>query len=177
MERKAMLPEEKAAARRRYFDWTWAHGLTALKQFRTREGHCRVPRHYIEGAYRLGQWVAVQRYYHIKGILASNRKIQLDKLGFVWSRRDWLWENGFVALKAFKGREGHCRVGAHHFEGAFKLGLWVSTQRRNKSKMSKERKGRLNDIGFVWTASCPEKSKAGPYIFEQPDVSVPALGR
>lgn len=133
--RQGMSPEEIVVARRRYFDWTWRRGLAALKQFKAREGHSRVPRHYIEGTYRLGQWVAVQRYYCITGVIAPARKAQLDTLGFVWSRRDWLWETGFAALKAFRAREGHCRVGALHIEGDFKLGFWVSTQRRKKNQM------------------------------------------
>ena len=169
-----MSPEEMAAARRRYFDWTWRRGLSALKQFKAREGHCRVPRHYIEGAHRLGQWVAVQRYYYATGVIAPARKVQLDAFGFVWSRRDWLWETGFAALKAFKTREGHCRVGASHIEGDFKLGFWVSTQRRKKSIMSDERKQRLDDTGFVWRANARAKftHRSG---LDRYEVSMPAL--
>lgn len=81
----AMSPEEIAATRMRYFDWNWRRGLFALKQFKRREGHYRVPRHHVEGAYKLGQWVAVQRYYYMKGVIAPARKAHLDALGFVWS--------------------------------------------------------------------------------------------
>ena len=168
------MPEKIVASQRRHFERTWTQGLTALEQFRTREGHCRVPRNYVEGAYRLGQWVAVQRYYDTKGIIAPARKAQLDELGFVWSRRDWLWENGFAALKAFKAREGHCRIEARHVEGDVKLGLWVSTQRRTKSQMSDERKQRLDDIGFVWRARGPERPKSRSRLFGRHYVSVSA---
>lgn len=78
-----MSPEEIAATRMRYFDWNWRRGLFALKQFKRREGHYRVPRHHVEGAYKLGQWVAVQRYYYMKGVIAPARKAHLDALGFV----------------------------------------------------------------------------------------------
>jgi hypothetical protein len=152
MERYAMSPNEISAARMRYSDWTWRRGLAALKQFRAREGHNRVPRHHVEGTYKLGQWVAVQRYYYIKDIIKPARKAQLDALGFVWIRRDWLWEAKFAALQAYKARGGHCRVGATHIEGELKLGYWVSVQRRNKNKMSKERRQRLKEVGFAWRA-------------------------
>ena len=168
-----MLPELIATARRRHFERTWTQGLSALEQFRTREGHCRVPRNYIEGVYRLGQWVAVQRYYYTQGIIAPARKAQLDELGFVWSRRDWLWENGFAALKTFKAPEGHCRIGAPHIEGDVKLGLWVSTQRRKKSQMSDERKRRLDDIGFVWRINARAKYTPRSGL-DRYEVSVPA---
>ena len=64
----------------------------------------------------------------------------------MWSRRDWFWERGFAALKVFKTREGHCHVPALHIEGDLKLGYRVSTQRRKKNIMSKERKQRLNKV-------------------------------
>ena len=44
-----------------------------------------------------------------------------------------------------KARAGHRFVPADHIEGVLKLGLWVSVQRRNKFKMSENRRRRLND--------------------------------
>jgi helicase associated protein len=137
-----------------YSERTWQKGFSALKKFKGREKHCRVPRHHLEGTFKLGQWVAVQRYS--KDILAPKRKARLNALGFMWNRNDWLWQRGFAALKAFKAREGHCQVPASHIEGDLKLGYWVSTQRRKKNIMSKEHKRRLNKIGFVWR---PKKVK------------------
>lgn len=137
------------AKNRQFFsEQAWQRGFSALKEFKRREGHCRVPRHYLEGNYKLGQWVAVQRYG--KDIIAAERKARLNELGFIWSRRDWLWEKGFAALEAFESREGHCLVPALHIEEKHKLGYWVSTQRRKKNRMSNEHKQRLNKIAFVW---------------------------
>ena len=113
-----------------------------------------MPRFHLEGKFKLGQWVAVQRY--TKDDLTAERRTRLNQLGFMWSRRDWFWERGFAALKAFKTREGHCLVPALHIEGDLKLGYWVSTQRRKKNLMNKERKQRLNKIGFVWQAKKAE---------------------
>ncbi len=133
-----------------YDDKTWNRGFYALLKFKQREGHCRVPRHHVEGGYRLGQWVAVQRY--TEDAVSPKRKKQLISIGFVWSRRDWLWEQGIAALKAFKAREGHCYVPIKHIEDGLKLGLWVSTQRRRRITMGNERKRRLSKVGFVWRA-------------------------
>ena len=120
----------------------------AMQKFKRREGHCLVPRNHIEGAYRLGQ--CVQRYKQDN--IGARRKARLNEVGFSWSVLDLLWENGFAALKSFKSREGHCLVPALHVERGFNLGYWVSVQRRKKGKMNKERKRRLNRIGFVWRA-------------------------
>ena len=129
-------------------DKIWYRGFNALLKFRRREGHCRVPRYHVEGGYRLGQWVSVQRY--TEDAVSPKRKKQLNSIGFVWSRRDWLWEQGIAALKTFKAREGHCCVPITHIEDGLKLGLWASTQRRRNFSMDPERKRRLDKMGFAW---------------------------
>ena len=128
----------------------WEEGFAALIKFKVREGHCRVPRYYVEGAYKLGQWVSVQRLS--RGVMPAKRRTRLDAIGFVWDGREHYWEKGFAALAQFKAREGHCRVPSLHIEDKFKLGQWVTTKRRSKNKMSSRRMSQLNKIGFVWCA-------------------------
>jgi helicase associated protein len=131
----------------------WNAGFSALRKFKKREGHLLVPRHHIEAGFPLGQWVAVQRYWFRTGWLPANRKARLNSVGFIWSRREWLWERAFAALQKFKRREGHCRVPTKsHVDDGINLGYWVSVQRREKSKMRRDRKRRLDKIGFVWRA-------------------------
>jgi Helicase associated domain len=137
-QRKRLLSAEKA----------WNRGLAALLVFREREGHCEVPRDHKENGYRLGQWVAIQRYS--QDGFVRRRKAQLDEIDFIWSTRDQWWEEAFAALKAFKAREGHCYVPARHVEGEVNLGYWATVQRRCRNKMNSERKRRLDKIGFVW---------------------------
>ena len=126
----------------------WESGFAALCIFKKREGHCCPWHNHMEGNFKLGQWVTVQRYR--QGFLPAERKRRLDAIGFVWDWRDRLWEQNFAALLKFKRREGHCCVPTFHQEGKYKLGWWVSTQRRNRKEMSAERRARLNKIGFVW---------------------------
>ena len=116
-------------------------GLTNTKR-------CCPPRRYVEGKFKLGQWVAVQRYR--KDFLPIERKRRLDTIGFVWDEFDDLWQQRFAALLKFRRGVGHCRVAILYNDGNCKLGWWVSTQRRNKNKLSVERGARLNKIGFVW---------------------------
>jgi helicase associated protein len=125
-----------------------------------REGHCCPSRRHVEGRFRLGQWVAVQRYF--KDVLPVERKRRLDKIGFVWVWRDNHWEQNFAALLKFKRRQGHCCVPIAFKEGDLKLGWWVATQRRNRKEMSTERRARLNKIGFVWHAPRPYRPTGAP---------------
>ena len=131
-------------------EFTWERGFAALTKYKAREGHCLVPRFYVEGKNKLGKWVSVQRY---KGKnIEDERKQRLNKIGFVWDWREYTWGKGFAALTKFKKREGHCLVPAQYIDQKFKLGQWVTVQRRSKNKMSAKRRKRLNVIGFVWRA-------------------------
>jgi hypothetical protein len=127
----------------------WEKGFAALCKFRVREGHCCPSRRHVEGNFKLGDWVSVQRYR--VDYLPIERKHRLDAIGFAWDARDYLWEQNFAALLEFKRRKGHCCVPTFHREGEFKLGWWVATQRRKRKEMSAERRARLNKIGFVWS--------------------------
>ena len=135
----------------------WEKGFAALSRFRARKGHCLPSSRHVEGKFKLGVWVRTQRYY--KDNLSVERKRRLDAIGFVWDWIDYRWEQGFTTLLKFKRREGHCHVPIFHCEGNYRLGSWVSTQRKNRKEMSAKRKARLNKIGFVW------KENIGPAAY------------
>ena len=55
----------------------------------------------------------------------------------------------FEELTIFQEREGHCNVPQSYSDNP-KLGIWVSTQRDMRLKISKERAAKLDSIGFTW---------------------------
>lgn len=126
----------------------WEDGLRLLRQYVKREGSCRVHSKHQEDGFKLGAWVIHQRQSKSKMPVAQREK--LDELGFVWSIRDSIWEQGFAALKTFRSREGHCRVPDRVVLDGFPLGIWVRTQRHPRGNMSEERRQRLDDLGFAW---------------------------
>ena len=126
----------------------WEEGFAALTNFKAREGHCNVPKLHSEGTFKLGQWGGVQRQR--KDTMRAERKYRLDAIGFIWDTHENRWEEGFAAMTAFEGREGHCRVPRGFVEGTYKLGGWVSEQRQRKDTMFTERRQRLDAIGFIW---------------------------
>jgi superfamily II DNA or RNA helicase len=132
------------------FDDDWETAFGHLKLYREREGHCRVPQSYkAEDGYRLGQWVGVQR--QSKGSLPQGRLQRLDELGFVWHEREMAWEDGFLHLKQYEKREGHCRAPVSHKENdGFPLGQWVFGQRQSRGSLSDDRLRRLDELGFDW---------------------------
>ena len=131
---------------------SWDEWYGQLKDYQQREGHCRVLGTYraqVSG-YRLGQWVQVQRAH--KDTMLPERRTRLDELGFVWDALAAQWEEGFRSLERFCQREGHCRVPKSHREQGYRLGQWVKVQRDHKDTMLPERRGRLDELGFVWDA-------------------------
>jgi superfamily II DNA or RNA helicase len=128
----------------------WEEGFAHLTAYKAREGDCRVPPKHIENGFRLGQWVTVQRTQSDE--IDAERRRRLEKLGFLWDPHKSKWEAGFAALSRFKPREGHCLVPDAHIENGFRLGSWISNQRVNSDKIDKERRRRLDKVGFVWDA-------------------------
>src|ERR1035438_10702887 len=130
----------------------WEEGFFRLKQFSERNGHCRVPYRYrTDDGYRLGSWVNNQRT--AKNTMKPDRRQRLEALpGWAWDTRSEQWEEGFFHLEQFSEREGHCRVPTFYkCDASFRLGSWVSRQRRSKGKMKPDRRKRLGALpGWVW---------------------------
>lgn len=86
--RKAFLPLEREKRLDAIgFIWNprdhrWEKGFMTLLNFKEREGHCRVPYLHVEGNYRLGSWVSLQRANRRK--MSAERMALLNKIGFVW---------------------------------------------------------------------------------------------
>jgi hypothetical protein len=96
----------------------------------------------------LGQWVNFQRTK--RTVMSKERRQRLEGLGFVWDTSSDRWDEGFNYLKTYKDREGHCLVRQDHSENGSRLGGWVSVQRTRRNTMPKERRQRLEELGFVW---------------------------
>jgi hypothetical protein len=83
----SLLPERRKRLDAIGFVWSvremeWEEGFSALSSFKAREGHCKVPQKQVEGGFRLGGWVSIQR--GSKDTMSAERKQRLDALGFVW---------------------------------------------------------------------------------------------
>jgi hypothetical protein len=134
-------------------DSKWKAELAELETFVAGYGSCRVPRSYISPTgFRLGEWCKGVRIRYKNASPTDPKRQALDRLGFVWDPHQDAWELGYETLRAFKEREGHCKVSSAYQENDFKLGSWVANQRANYANLTPERRQRLDAIGFVGSA-------------------------
>jgi hypothetical protein len=134
-------------------DKTWYRQYEKLVEFKQTNGHCLVPQGY-EKDVSLGMWVSAQRTYHTNNNIRPDRKVLLDEQGFVWKGDlESTWKKQYEKLAEFKRKKGHCLVPQKYQEDV-SLVKWVNVQRRRhvNNKMRLDRKGLLDEIGFVWKA-------------------------
>jgi superfamily II DNA or RNA helicase len=153
--KKKLTPEQIRKLDSLGFSWEafaeqWEQAFTALKEFRDRVGHCRVPLGLEINGFRLGTWVGVQRKN--KSQLDEGRIKRLDSLGFCWDPFAEQWDKYFDKLREYRDSEGHCRVPLRYSVDGLNLGRWVGVQRRSFYKITPERMKRLDSIGFAWKA-------------------------
>jgi len=127
-----------------------------LKRYKDEHGDCDVPDRWSENP-QLAKWVAHQRRFKKAGKLSLEHEQRLDALGFDWEPLQSLWEIRFAELKRYRDQHGHCNVSRR--EGP-QLKAWVDHQRRAErtGTLSAERKARLDELGFVWSAARSARS-------------------
>jgi hypothetical protein len=151
------------ASGRQWKESTWEDRLSELADYRKIYGNCNVPTNY-SGNYKLGTWVATQRYqYRLhreakRSFMTLSRIQTLESLGFVWDSHGATWEGQFRELADYRKIHGHCDVPTRCKENT-KLSEWVATQRRNyRWHMEGKRSAaitifrikELESLGFEW---------------------------
>ena len=111
-----------------------------------------MPSVHREQDFGLDQWVAMQR--QAQETMPPERRERLDALGFVWDVLAAQWEEGLRSLERFRQEKGDCLVPKSYRDptSGFRLGSWVSEQRKAQDMMLPERRQRLDALGFVWKA-------------------------
>jgi hypothetical protein len=123
----------------------WEEGFHHLQRYAEENGNTNVPQKYIEGGFKLGVWINTQRINWSK--LDEERKQRLQKLpGWTDNTRNAQWENGFDHLVRYVEERGDSRVRSDCVVDGFRLGQWVTVQRKNWESLSDERRKRLEEL-------------------------------
>jgi hypothetical protein len=65
------------------------------------------------------------------------------------------WEESYQLLLDYKERHGTCQVPAKYASDPT-LGYWVTTQRRNRDKLTDDQRDKLDTLGFTWSHTIRE---------------------
>lgn len=153
----------------------WEKSYNELIAYKEEHGHCIVPTRTSDRYKDLGSWVTVQReegrkFSEGKKATIDQKRVELlNEIGFVWNVQNHQWRGMYDRLLAFRAQEGHADVPAAHPDDQA-LSNWVARQRKEyeryrdesvdherdslgrlrSTRMTEERIGLLNEIGFVW---------------------------
>jgi hypothetical protein len=139
-------------------DAAWEASLRFLRQFAARQGHARVDVHHMEGTFRLGQWVKIQRSRRAE--LTLRQRDALSSLpGWVWDDSPRTsWQDHYDALDAFARENGHTHVPLNYYTEGLRLGFWIAEQRLSYSQgdLFPDRIDALERIpGWTWSSISP----------------------
>ena len=130
----------------------WASRLEKLKLFKEQHGHCEVGL-VADGDKDLFSWVSQQRSKLASGKLESERKAQLDAIGFPWVSEISAnkWTEMYERLKIHHAQHGNADV-PHRWKADPKLAAWVSDQRQRRKKglTTDAQVRRLDELKFTW---------------------------
>jgi hypothetical protein len=141
---------------------SFAIGLELLKKFKEDHGHLDIPSDFHNLGFALGRWVSNVRSGIVKS--SSERRAQLDSIGFIWNAIDWRWEQNFRLLKQYKEREGSANVPDSWREQGVDLATWSSNQRTKRLALSLSQIQRLDSVGFSWDPRADAWQKSMVYL-------------
>lgn len=128
-------------------EYKWEENFQELLKFKKQFGDCNVPDNYISpSGFSLGVWVS--KLISRKNTLSKNRLRRLNEIGFIWSRKEKLWEDKFKELVKYKKQYGNCHVPSKYQSNGINLGRWVEHLKKRKNTLSKEQIYKLKKLGF-----------------------------
>lgn len=129
-------------------------GFQKILEHKKHCGNPNVPLSYkTPDGYPLGQWQSNRRASYSRGELSKNRINRLEEIGFIWNKRDEVFEKGFLKTLEFKNQSGNPNAPPNYrAPDGYRLGRWQCSQNEHyfKRKLSREKIKRLEEIGFIW---------------------------
>lgn len=139
-------------------DCVWNQYFAELLRYYEEHGHTDVPYLYeSENGVALGKWIVDLRVMYNSGIqrsvLTPARIAELDRLGMIWDKIDYIWENYYQALLTYYREHGNANVPkTYRTDDGVALGVWLyNTKRKHRTSggasLNSNQKERLALLG------------------------------
>ena len=115
-------------------DENWETSYQLLVEFQKEHGHCDVSQVEKKSSV-LSRWVQRQRFGYMvrkkgkRSSMTDSRIERLDEIGFIWDKRDQVWQQRMNELREFRAKHGHDNVPKNYPENQA-LSSWVIRQHR-----------------------------------------------
>lgn len=133
----------------------WEKGMSALRAYVATSGSAQLAQKAVVDGFPLGMWVHHQRRQYRAGDLPAERAVELEQLpGWSWGVAGASWERGLAMLSRYQETHGDVRPGFGVIFDGFRLGEWVSQQRRRyrRGRLPGRRIEQLEAMpGWTWT--------------------------
>tara|TARA_B100000768_G_scaffold118243_1_gene109383 strand:+ start:138 stop:3740 length:3603 start_codon:yes stop_codon:yes gene_type:complete len=137
------------------FDAKWNSALAALLEFVRNKSLYELKSDYVtEDGMELGKWLPIQ-WSNRNNILPDRRSLLEAIPGWEWSKKEILWNEGYVRLRKFiVSNQGELPKQKYVSDDGFKLGSWVQQQRTHKNTLTAGRRKKLEELdGWFWAVS------------------------
>ena len=142
-------------------DMNWEKNYAALKAYHAEHGNIDIKAGYeTDSGIALGSWISNLRTWRAGGVkvqyLTPERIGQLDELGMIWDKLDYLFEKNYAAAAKYYKTHGNLDIPADYVcpETQLKLGVWIHNLRQkyknDPASVASDKKQRLEAIGMEW---------------------------
>ena len=163
-------------------DYYFEKNYAALLEYFRAHGDLDVPADYVSpDGVKLDNRIRKLRAAKKNGTLTEAQIARLDEIGILWDDRfTRAWENGFEHAEAYFNKNGNLDVPTMFVcEDGFKLGAWIANHRdKSGTRVTEERRKRLNSIGMIWEKSDPWEVRfalAKKYFEEHGNLDMPTV--
>ena len=138
--------------------YSWREAISQLKMYKEKKGHCNVPSTYSNNM-QLARYVQNRRLnfrlekegLRVNHVLRREERVALEALEFDFELPNYTgkrkyYENQDLLIK-YRNKTGNCNVPTRYPEDQ-ELADWCTDFRTNRVKVGKDRRKRLQDIGF-----------------------------
>lgn len=110
----------------------WQERIAALVDYRNRHGSTSVPRGYIHGSIKLGQWVSYLQYRKSTGMLSPDKVAELERVGMVWNEAPArpTSARAMAAAVSWHRKHGNLDMPTRTEHEGVRLGEWLMRQRK-----------------------------------------------